>query len=122
MGRDPADLYEAEPGAPTPDRDLVLLYYLDGFIDAGGAGRLLAAHLLDTLEHEQVARFDVDSLIDYRSRRPAMTFSKDHWETYDAPELEISLLRDTAERCARMLPPGDPLTSQVQASLADIGG
>ena len=32
-----------------------------------------------------------------------------------------SLLRDTAERCARMLPPGDPLTSQVQASLADIG-
>ena len=32
-----------------------------------------------------------------------------------------SLLRDTAERCARVLPPGDPLTSQVQASLADIG-
>ena len=32
-----------------------------------------------------------------------------------------TLLRDTAERCERVLPPGDRLTSQVQASLADIG-
>jgi hypothetical protein len=60
VGRDPADLYEAEPGAPTPDRDLVMLYYLDGFIDAGAAGRLLSAHLLSSLEHEQIARFDID--------------------------------------------------------------
>jgi predicted ATP-grasp superfamily ATP-dependent carboligase len=96
VGRDPADLYEAEPGAPTPDRDLVMCYYLDGFIDAGAAGRLLTAHLLSTLEHERIARFDIDSLLDYRSRRPVMTFSKDHWEDYDAPELVLSLLRDTA--------------------------
>ena len=32
-----------------------------------------------------------------------------------------TLLRDTAERCERVLPPGDRLTSQAQASLADIG-
>jgi tetratricopeptide (TPR) repeat protein len=32
-----------------------------------------------------------------------------------------ALLRDTADRCARALPPGDPLTSQAQDSLADIG-
>ena len=32
-----------------------------------------------------------------------------------------TLLRDTAERCERVLPPGDRLTGQVQASLADIG-
>jgi predicted ATP-grasp superfamily ATP-dependent carboligase len=94
--RNPADLYEAEPGAPTPDRDLVMLYYLDGFIDAGAAGRLLAAHLLSTLEHERIARFDIDSLLDYRSRRPVMTFSKDHWEDYEAPVLELSLLHDSA--------------------------
>ncbi len=95
MARDPADLYEAEPGAPTPDRDLVMLYYLDGFIDAGAAGRLLSAHLLGSLEHDPVARFDIDSLLDYRSRRPIMTFSKDHWEDYETPELTLSLLRDT---------------------------
>jgi predicted ATP-grasp superfamily ATP-dependent carboligase len=96
VGRDPADLYEAEPGAPTPDRDLVLLYYLDGFIDAGAAGRLLAAHLLSTLDHQPIARFDVDSLLDYRSRRPVMTFSKDHWEDYETPMLELALLHDIA--------------------------
>jgi predicted ATP-grasp superfamily ATP-dependent carboligase len=96
VGRNPADLYEAEPGAPTPDRDLVMLYYLDGFIDAGAAGRLLAAHLLSTLEHQRIARFDIDSLLDYRSRRPVMTFSKDHWEDYEAPALELSLLHDSA--------------------------
>ena len=96
MARDPADLYEAEPGAPTPDRDLVLLYYLDGFIDAGAAGRLLAAHLLSTLDHQRIARFDVDSLLDYRSRRPVMTFSKDHWEDYETPMLELALLHDIA--------------------------
>jgi len=92
--RNPADLYEVDPGAPTPDRDLVMLYYLDGFIDAGAAGRLLCSHLTSTLEHTQIARFDIDSLLDYRSRRPIMTFSKDHWEDYEAPELTLSLMHD----------------------------
>ena len=96
MPRNPADLYEVGPSAPEPAGDLVMLYYLDGFIDAGAAGRLLTAHLLSTLEHEQVATFDIDSLLDYRSRRPIMTFAKDHWDDYDAPELALSLLRDSA--------------------------
>jgi len=96
VARDPADLYEVSPDAPELDDELVMLYYLDGFIDAGGAGRLLAAHLLSSLEHEAIARFDVDALIDYRSRRPTMTFTKDHWEQYDAPELTVSMLRDAA--------------------------
>jgi len=91
---DPGDLYRVSPDAPELD-DVTMLYYLDGFIDAGGAGRLLTAHLLGALEHTEVATFDVDSLLDYRSRRPVMTFTKDHWESYDAPELAVSLLHDT---------------------------
>jgi predicted ATP-grasp superfamily ATP-dependent carboligase len=94
VARDPGDLYRVSPGAPEVD-DVVMLYYLDGFIDAGGAGRLLSAHLLSALEHTEIATFDVDSLIDYRSRRPVMTFAKDHWEHYDAPEISISLLHDS---------------------------
>ena len=94
MGRDPGDLYEVSPGAAEPDDDLVMLYYLDGFIDAGSAGRLLATHLTSSLEHEEVARFDVDALIDYRSRRPVMSFAKDHWEDYETPELTLSLVHD----------------------------
>jgi len=95
VARDPADLYEVSPDAPEFG-DVPMLYYLDGFIDAGGAGRLLTAHLLGALEHTDVAKFDVDSLLDYRSRRPVMTFAKDHWEHYDAPEISVSLLHDTA--------------------------
>lgn len=94
MARNPADLYQVSPATPRPDGDLVMLYYLDGFIDAGAAGRLLTAHLMSTLAHEQVVTFDIDSLLDYRSRRPIMTFAKDHWDDYDAPELAVSLLRD----------------------------
>ena len=33
-----------------------------------------------------------------------------------------AVLRDTAERCERALPPGDPLTQSVQESLANIAG
>lgn len=95
MVRDAGDLYEVGPGAPALD-GAVLLHYLDGFIDAGAAGRLLTAHLLGSLDHEPVVTFDVDRLIDYRSRRPPMTFDKDHWEEYEAPELAIHLGRDAA--------------------------
>ncbi len=93
MARDPGGLYRVSPDAPELD-DVVMLYHLDGFIDAGGAGRLLATHLLGVLEHTEVARFDVDSLIDYRSRRPVMTFAKDHWESYEEPELVAWLMHD----------------------------
>ena len=94
MPRDPGDLFQLSQEATNLESDLVMLYYLDGFIDAGAAGRQLAAHLLATFEHTEIARFDVDSLIDYRSRRPAMFFVKDHWESVEAPEIVVHLLRD----------------------------
>lgn len=94
MGRDPGDLYQMSPQALGLDSELVLLYYLDGFVDAGAAGRLLTSHLLSNLDHTEIARFDVDSLIDYRSRRPAMIFTKDHWESVEVPEITVHLLRD----------------------------
>src|SRR5438094_9949500 len=92
MVRDAGDLYEVGPGAPVLD-GAILLHYLDGFIDAGAAGRLLTAHLMGSLDHEAVVTFDVDRLIDYRSRRPPMTYDKDHWESYDIPELAIHQVR-----------------------------
>jgi predicted ATP-grasp superfamily ATP-dependent carboligase len=94
VARDPADLYQVSTDADGLGSDLVMLYYLDGFVDAGSAGRQLATHLLSTLDHTEVARFDVDSLIDYRSRRPAMIFTKDHWESVEAPEIAVHLLHD----------------------------
>ena len=96
MSRDPGDLYQLTPAAANLESDLVMLYYLDGFIDAGAAGRQLTTHLLTTFEHTEIARFDVDSLIDYRSRRPAMFFVKDHWESVEVPEIVVHLLKDAA--------------------------
>lgn len=89
----PGDLYEL--GSDLPDlRTPVLLCSLGGFVDAGAAGRLVRDHALNTLDGEVVARFDVDRLIDYRSRRPLMTYVEDHWDGYEAPELVLRVVRD----------------------------
>src|ERR1700747_2958838 len=107
MVRDAGDLYEVGPGAPEL-HGAVMLHYLDGFIDAGAAGRLFAAHLLGSLEHKAVVTFDVDRLIDYRSRRPPMTFDKDHWESYEAPVIAIHQVRDSAAPPFLMLTGPEP--------------
>jgi hypothetical protein len=89
----PEDLYELDAELPELSRP-VLLHSLDGFVDAGSTSRLIRDHILDTLDHRVVARFDVDSLIDYRARRPVMTYDQDHWDDYDAPELAVRLVQD----------------------------
>jgi hypothetical protein len=91
---DPAGLYEivADTEADAP----VLIVALDGFVDAGAATRLGVAALRAGQEGRAVARFDVDQIVDYRSRRPALRFETDHWGAYSAPELDILLMTDTA--------------------------
>jgi hypothetical protein len=42
-----------------------------------------------------VASFAIDELLDYRSRRPLMTFKTDHFTNYDDPELSLYALRDS---------------------------
>src|SRR6266487_1217672 len=126
MVRDAGDLCEVGPGAPALG-GAVLLHYLDGLIDAGAAGRLLTAHLLGSLEHETVVTFDADRLIDYRSRRPPMTFDKDHWEEYESPELAVHLTRDAAGTPFLLLTGPEPdhewerFTAAVQSVTTRIG-
>ena len=95
MVPDRGDLYEVDSDAPQLD-GAALLWYFDGFIDAGAAGRLVTEHLLAKLDHKVVASFDVDRLIDYRSRRPVMTFAKDRWERYESLELVMHLMHDSS--------------------------
>ncbi|MBF8187428.1 PAC2 family protein [Nonomuraea sp. K274] len=91
---DPKDLYRLADDAPELP-DPVLLYHFDGFVDAGGAGRLALGHLLAELEHRVVATFDVDRLLDYRSRRPIMTFDTDRWVECESPELAVHVAKDS---------------------------
>ena len=72
----------------------VMLVALGGFVDAGHTQRLLAEHLLAHHDHELVATFDVDQLIDYRGRRPMLTFEVDRFTAYSAPKIELHRLRD----------------------------
>jgi predicted ATP-grasp superfamily ATP-dependent carboligase len=92
---DPRELYSLTDDVPELG-DPVLIQALTGFVDAGQATRLAREHLLAALDSRVVASFDIDQLLDYRSRRPAMIFVEDHWEAYDDPRLELHLLRDDA--------------------------
>ena len=74
---EPSDLFEVEASPPALQRP-VLIEALDGFIDAGSAKRLAVGQLLADPGARVVVRFDVDQLFDYRARRPAMIFSRDH--------------------------------------------
>lgn len=97
---DQSGMYELEFPAPqlssSDGRGPVLIHALEGFSDAGHAIRLAAEHLKDTLDTELVASFAIDELLDYRSRRPLMTFKTDHFTSYDEPELNLYALHDAA--------------------------
>jgi hypothetical protein len=90
---DPDGLYELADDLPVLDGP-VLIQALTGFVDAGSAIQLSRDHLLENLNSQVIATFDIDQLLDYRSRRPAMIFVEDHWESYDDPSLALHLLHD----------------------------
>lgn len=92
-------MYELEFPAPqlasSDGRGPVLIHALEGFSDAGHAIRLAAEHLRNTLDTELVASFAIDELLDYRSRRPLMTFKTDHFTHYEDPQLNLYALHDS---------------------------
>jgi len=105
MQHEPERLFDLQQAAPE---GAPLLHHLEGFIDAGGAGRLLAEHLLQDYEHETIATFDADRLIDYRSRRPLMTYENGQWTDYDAPEIGLYLIHDANEKPFLLLSGPEP--------------
>ncbi len=109
---DPRSLYtlnELPDEVAALDRP-VLVHALTGFVDAGSATRLVADHVLDSLEHDVVATFDVDQLVDYRSRRPAMVYDRDHYASFDEPRLELHAVRDLDGRAFLLLTGPEPDT------------
>ncbi|MCF6743774.1 PAC2 family protein [Blastococcus sp. KM273128] len=87
---------EAAVGDPAGRRGLVLVHDLAGDFDAASAGTLAGAHLLASLPHEVIARLDADSLVDYRARRPRMTFNADRYESFTSPEIQLYAVEDDA--------------------------
>jgi hypothetical protein len=103
---------------PAERGTLTLVLVLDGFLDAGNAAARAAQHLIDQSDGPVVATFDVDELHDYRARRPAMSFVRDHYESYDAPRLVVRLLRDTGGTSYLLLHGPEPDTRWEGFALA----
>ncbi|NUU30864.1 PAC2 family protein [Arthrobacter sp. C9C5] len=93
---DPETLYVRDDALfRSPElHGLNLLMGFTGFADAGHVVSQITTELLDTLDSELIAEFDADQLIDYRSRRPQVSFVEDHLQDYQAPRLALYRLVD----------------------------
>lgn len=83
----------AERRAAVP-KGLPLIVVLSGATDAGGAVSQLDRYLWSKSNPEEILRFDADLFLDYRARRPLITFNEDHFVDYSPEELILSLGRD----------------------------
>ena len=83
----------AERRATVP-RGLPLIVAMQGLTDAGNAISQLEEYLWRRYAPEEVLRFNADMLLDYRARRPIITFQEDHFTDYSPEELSLSLGRD----------------------------
>ena len=117
---DPHALYELAGDLPDMGQP-PLIQTLSGFVDAGNATRLAREHLLASIDSRLVATFDIDQLLDYRSRRPPMIFMEDHWEEYADPKLELRMLRDDAGTPFLMLGGPEPDLHWERFTTAVIG-
>jgi len=79
-----------DPAGSAP----VLLHALHGFLDAGSGPLLATSHLLDTLPNRLIATFDTDAFLDYRARRPRMSFDADHYTGAELPEIRLYEVTD----------------------------
>ncbi|MGG5172833.1 proteasome assembly chaperone family protein [Pseudarthrobacter sp. J1738] len=93
---DPASLYTLNPEV-AGDAELTglnMVMTFSGFADAGQMVSQINGELLDYSENEVVAVFDADQLIDYRSRRPQISFVEDHLQDFHSPRLALYRLKD----------------------------
>ena len=122
MGSEPGELYELHLERDEIEllHDPVLIIALDGYIDAGSGVRLAVEHLLSNLPNTVIGTFDVDQLIDYRARRPILTYQQNAFTDYRQPELQVRLLTDT-DGTAFLLLSGPEPDSQWERFIAAVG-
>jgi len=102
-------------------RGLNLLMSFTGFADAGQVVSQISGELTDNLAAEPLAVFDIDQLIDYRSRRPRMTFTQDHLSDYRAPSLVLYRMIDALGKPFLYLNGSEPDLQWERFTLAVLG-
>lgn len=96
----------------------VLVHLLDGYVDAGAAGRGLAEHLMATCRPRVLVAFDHDQLHDYRSRRPQLIFDTNEWVSMTEFELALYRCTDAGGRPFLLLHGPEPDTQWNRAVAA----
>lgn len=90
-----ADLVFNQYARPSDqDGRRVLVHSFSGFMDAGSAAQLAVAHLLNTCESTLIGEFDSDALLDYRARRPKMTYNVNQFTGIEIPTVTLHELTD----------------------------
>lgn len=88
------EIFERVASAPVVPPRLPLVVLLTGFTDAGAAVATTIDFMRDELDPQPIAIFSNDALLDYRARRPIVTFDQDHLSDFTPPRLELSLAHD----------------------------
>ena len=107
-------MYELEYPAPVVKDDSVegsgptMIVAMNGYADAGQAVEASADHLKAALDNRQLASFNNDKLIDYRSRRPAVTIDHDRTVEIENSDLGIKVLRDNSGKPFLLLSGPEP--------------
>ena len=91
-----SELFEVRDTNAQVPLGMHLLAGLSGFSDAGSVIEQVSDHIFEHFEHELLAVFNNDELLDYRSRRPVMMIEKDHIADYRPPVLGLYLVTDEA--------------------------
>ena len=92
---DPRSLIRFEADTTMQDlRPGPLVVAMGNFIDAGATARLLGEHLTSSSRARVLCTFDLDQLLDYRGRRPAMVFETNRFVSYEDPALVIYAMED----------------------------
>ncbi|AWB81763.1 proteasome protein [Corynebacterium yudongzhengii] len=95
---DESKMYEIEYPAPAVGDDSargpVMIVALQGFADAGHVVDASARHLKAALNTKPMVSFNNDELIDYRSRRPAVTMTNQSITNVEELNLDMRVARD----------------------------
>lgn len=96
------------PGdAGVQREERVLVHSLSGFLDAGRAADIASAQLLAGTGR-LVATINPDAVLDYRARRPTMTYIVDHFAAIDLPQIAVHELTDDRGRVFYLLTGPEP--------------
>ncbi|MDO5634385.1 MAG: PAC2 family protein [Micrococcus sp.] len=86
--------HDVRSGQLTVPTDLDLLVVLSGHMDAGRLARQMRVALVDHLRSQRVATFRTDELVDYRARRPRVSFDTRRFHDLTLPSIALDLQHD----------------------------